>query len=389
MERLRLPMYRLAVIMLLLLCALPAPALPASSLSRLLDAAGAATPPEQPVETRRESTRLPARPAVPPDVPEVNSPVAPSVVSPPASVSAPEPASASNGTAAPPSLGAKTGKNSTAAGNAAVTGPALTERARSDDAAADELEEDAAGRGSARDSGAKGPWSAPPLPAGRELELQQRGIVRAEVRPSRPYLLTLPFSGTVASVEVYDGELVKKDQLLAVLDKAAAERGLEEARKSLQEALEQVQGMRWNTEADREAAQELLARRADALQAAEERLAMTGMKASFDGRVTEIRARAGQHLHRGEVVMELAEEGDLEVVSEVPSAWVSRLREGNVIWVFVEETGKSYEAAFVRFGGKVNAASRSIRAYARFVSTPAELLPGMSGRANFFPPAPR
>jgi multidrug efflux pump subunit AcrA (membrane-fusion protein) len=77
------------------------------------------------------------------------------------------------------------------------------------------------------------------------------------------------------------------------------------------------------------------------------------------------------------------------VISQVPSAWVSRLRPGNIIWVYVEETGKSYEAEFVRFGGRVNPSVRSIRAYSRFVNTPAELLPGMGGRANFFPPQSR
>jgi multidrug efflux pump subunit AcrA (membrane-fusion protein) len=113
---------------------------------------------------------------------------------------------------------------------------------------------------------------------------------------------------------------------------------------------------------------------------------MATMKAPFAGRVTEIRARAGQHLRRGEVVMELAEHGDFEVISQVPSAWMSRLQPGNIIWVFVEEMGRSYEAECTRFGGRVNAATRSIRAYARFVDAPVELLPGMGGRADFFPP---
>lgn len=220
----------------------------------------------------------------------------------------------------------------------------------------------------------------------KELELQQRGIVRVEVRPAKPYLLSLPFPGTLLSLEARDGELVVKDQVLAVLDKQNAERELEEARLAMKSALERVQSLQGRGLGAQEGAREQLARSADKLRDAEERLAMTTLRAPFDGRVAEIKARAGQHLRRGEAVMELTEQGDLEIISQVPSGWVSRLRPGNLIWVYVEETGKSYEAEFVRFGGKVSPSVHSIRAYARFVSTPAELLPGMSGRADFFPP---
>ena len=223
----------------------------------------------------------------------------------------------------------------------------------------------------------------------REQELLRRGIARVEVRPARPYMLSLPFAGMLVSVEVRNGELVEKDQVLAVLDKQAMERELEEARLALAAAVEQVEAVREFAPREQEGARGNLARRADMLREAEERLAMTSLKAPFAGRVTEIRAGAGQHLRRGEVVMELAEHGDLEVISQVPSTWVSRLQPGNIIWVFVEETGKSYEAEFVRFGGRVSTATRSIRAYSRFVNTPAELLPGMGGRADFFPPQPR
>jgi multidrug efflux pump subunit AcrA (membrane-fusion protein) len=219
-----------------------------------------------------------------------------------------------------------------------------------------------------------------------ELELEQRGIVRIEVRPAKPYVLSMPFAGVLASVAVHDGELAEQNQVLAVLETQGLERELEEARRALEVVIERVQTMREYAPKEQEGAREELARSADKLREAEERLGMAGLRAPFAGRVTEIKARAGQHLRRGEAVMELAEQGDLEIIGQVPSVWASRLRPGNIIWVYVEETGKSYEAEFLRFGGRVNAAARSIRAYARFVDTPPELLPGMSGRADFFPP---
>ena len=237
--------------------------------------------------------------------------------------------------------------------------------------------------------GGRQPAPEPAALSAQEQELQRRGIVRVELRPSRPFVLSLPFPGTLLSVEVRDGELVEEGQVLAVLDKQNVERELADARRNLESALERVQTMQEYAAREQEGARENLARNADRLRDAEERLALTDMRAPFAGRVTEIRASAGQHLRRGDAVMELAEQGDMEIISQVPSGWVSRLQPGNIIWVFVEETGKSYEAEFLRFGGRVNASTRTIRAYSRFLDTPLELLPGMSGRADYFPPVAR
>lgn len=219
----------------------------------------------------------------------------------------------------------------------------------------------------------------------RELEMQRRGIVRAEIRPSRPMLLSAPYPGTLVSVNVHDGEEVTTGQVLAVFDSRHAQRELEEARQAMADAVERVQDMREFSVRDQEAARELLARHADKVREAEEHLDMTDLSSPFTGRVMEVRASAGQHLKRGETVVELAEEGDLQIIATVPSTWVSNLSRGHIIWVWVDETAKSYEAEFVRFGGKVNSAAGSIRAYARFATPPPELLPGMSGRADFFP----
>lgn len=256
-------------------------------------------------------------------------------------------------------------------------------------------------------SGTRQPAQPAAPPESRERNLQRRGIVPAELRPGRPLLLSAPFPGVLASVPVRDGEAVSKGATVAVFDMEAAEKGVQEARLALAEAIAAVQEageaskeMKEMSERARERAEESLARRADALRDAEEKLARSTLAAPFDGRVTEVRAHAGQHLKRGDVVAELAETGDLEIVCIVPSQWINRLRPGHVIWVYVEERDKSYEAEFVRFGGKADPATRTIKTYSRFFTLPedmaaedaplgtplpGELLPGMSGRADFFP----
>lgn len=243
------------------------------------------------------------------------------------------------------------------------------------------------------------PVSRGPSSEVREREMRRRGIVRAELRPAKPLLLSAPFPGVLASVTVRDGESVARGDEIAVLDTEPAKKAVEDARLALAEAIAAVQDTGEAPGRERERAEALLAKRADALGEAEDKLAGSRLAAPFDGRVIEVRASAGQHLKRGDVVAELAEAGDLEIVCTVPSQWVNRLKPGHVIWVYVEERGKSYEAEFVRFGGKVDAANGTIRTYSRFLAPrddlppgeappaprPDELLPGMSGRADFFP----
>jgi multidrug efflux pump subunit AcrA (membrane-fusion protein) len=83
--------------------------------------------------------------------------------------------------------------------------------------------------------------------------------------------------------------------------------------------------------------------------------------------------------------MEITEKGSLEIVCAVPSVWVRWLKPGHIVWVYVDETAKSYEAELVRLGGKVDAGSKTLKVYARFAASPTDLLPGMSGSASIRP----
>lgn len=223
--------------------------------------------------------------------------------------------------------------------------------------------------------------------------MQRRGIVRVELKPARPRLLTAPFSGLLSEILVRDGEIVEKDRQVAIFESDDLEKKLQNARDDLNAALQRLQnttaspGRAW--EQDRDRAGQELARRADAVKEAEDRIGGARLKAPVAGRVVEVFVKAGQQVRRGDPIVELAEPGDMEIVCSVPSAWVARLKEGHVIWVYVNETAKSYEAEFKRFAGRVNSADKSIKAYALFKKDAPELLPGMSGRADFFPAAGR
>ncbi|MDL2207254.1 HlyD family efflux transporter periplasmic adaptor subunit [Desulfovibrio sp. OttesenSCG-928-M16] len=231
------------------------------------------------------------------------------------------------------------------------------------------------------------PAAAPHMSEDQWQMLQRRGIVRVELKPARPRLLAAPFSGLLHEVAVSDGDTVTAGQEVARFDAQALEQNLREAKDDMDAALDRVHGAQGASVTVQDYARQELARKADALREAEERLASARLVAPVKGRVIEVLARSGQYVKRGEGIVELAEPGDMEIVCRVPSAWIARLKPGHVIWVFVDETAKSYEAEFKRFAGKVNSADKSIRAYASFKEKLEELLPGMSGRADFFPRA--
>lgn len=224
-----------------------------------------------------------------------------------------------------------------------------------------------------------------PAQTARELEMQRRGIVRVELRPAKPAVLSVDAPAMVASIDVHDGEDVTQGQVVATLDAQKLLKQLAEAKESLARSVDIVQQSQSASAGEQERAQTDLARYADRVRELEEYILGSSLTAPFDGRVTQVNVRAGQHLKRGEIVLELAKSDDMEIIATVPSSWVSRLTSGHLIWVYVEEIGKSYEAEFIRFGGRVSSSTKTIRAYAAFKQNHPELLPGMSGRADFFP----
>lgn len=258
--------------------------------------------------------------------------------------------------------------------------------------AGDEKNGDAVKSGQGAGENTARPAGPPPVPprAVDAERLLRRGIVRVELRSEKQRLVTAPFSGTLAEILVKDGDLVEAGAPLARMDAGREERALADARKTLADALERLQAggaeVGGGVSGRSERPEDRLARLADRVRQAEEQLEKTTLPAPFQARVTELRAVPGQYLKHGEAICELAEPKNLEIAASVPSVWVRNLAPGHIIWVLVDETGKSYEAVITRLGGKVDADTRTIRAYARFTGEVTELLPGMSGSADFWPP---
>ena len=215
--------------------------------------------------------------------------------------------------------------------------------------------------------------------------ISRQNIVRAEILPVNLTVLSAPYDGVIAAILARDGDSVDKDQAVARFDTRAAEQDLVAAEALAAETFDRLGTLPDGPSREREALAAEYVRQSAQVKAQQTRLAQGAITAPFAGTITEVHAKAGEHVKQGEPIVEIAESGSLEIVCAVPSHWVRWLKPGHIVWVYVDETAKSYEAVLVRLGGKVDSASKTIRAYARFSSPQAELLPGMSGSASIRP----
>jgi multidrug resistance efflux pump len=104
--------------------------------------------------------------------------------------------------------------------------------------------------------------------------------------------------------------------------------------------------------------------------------------APFAGRVAEQKAREQQFVQPGQPLLDIIDDGALELEFIVPSKWLTWLRPGHVFQVTIDEVGKTYPARVQRIGARVDPVSQSIKIVAAISGTFPELIAGMSGRVE-------
>jgi biotin carboxyl carrier protein len=213
----------------------------------------------------------------------------------------------------------------------------------------------------------------------------RQNIVPAEIKAVNLMVLSAPRDAVIAEVTVRDGDSVDKGRLLVSFDGREDEESRTVTETLAADALNRLDAQPRGASRERDELAAEYLRLSAQVRVHENRLKQRTVDAPFAGTVTEVRIRAGEHVAKGSPLLEIAESGNLEIVCRVPSAWTRWLKPGHIVWVYVDETARSYEAVLVRLGGKVDASSRTLRAYARFSAPPADLLPGMSGSASIRP----
>ena len=205
-----------------------------------------------------------------------------------------------------------------------------------------------------------------------------------------------PMSGQLIDFPLADGDTFEAGQILAGFNCAAQEANVARARAELDKrsdllaTQQSLKALNAYSKADyRSAVNDVAVSRAE-LRVAQTAVTNCVVRAPFAGRVADIAVHKYQFMQIGAPLMDILDDRDLELELVVPSRWLSWVTAGTRLRARISETQSGYDARITRLSGRVDAASQTIKVYAR-LDGPAgspSLLPGMSGSA-VFPDAPK
>ena len=107
------------------------------------------------------------------------------------------------------------------------------------------------------------------------------------------------------------------------------------------------------------------------------------IKAPFDGAVEEVVVNTFETIQPQVELMKIIQTEVLELEMVVSSEWISWLKIGHPIKVYIDEIQKDFNATISGIGANVDAVSQTIQLKGTITDTSPALLPGMSGRVVF------
>ena len=107
------------------------------------------------------------------------------------------------------------------------------------------------------------------------------------------------------------------------------------------------------------------------------------IKAPFDGAVEEVVVNTFETIQPQVELMKIIKTEVLELEMVVSSEWISWLKIGHPIKVYIDEIQKEFNATISGIGANVDAVSQTIQLKGTITDTSPALLPGMSGRVVF------
>lgn len=225
-------------------------------------------------------------------------------------------------------------------------------------------------------------WAEPPA----------QPLVRALVAAKQHTVLSSQLAGRLARLDAKAGDAMRKGQILAAMDctvqraQAAEHRAELVAAEKAQTINRQLAGLNSGSALDAANAEANQAKARARVEMMDATLAMCEVRAPFDGHVIERRAEPFQNVAAGQAVVEVQDDGQLDVEMIVPSAWVAWLKPGSGFALTVDETGRTYQGRIARLGVRIDAASQSLKVIGELTGATSDLLPGMSGEARFGKP---
>lgn len=218
------------------------------------------------------------------------------------------------------------------------------------------------------------------------------GEVRALLEPGREAVLSSELAVRIDKIPVREGDRFKKGDLLVDFDCALPQAQLAVVRAELNAAKKTLANARQlaklNSIGTLEvelAAAEVTKQKAQ-IAAARIPVSRCLLKAPFSGRVVKIKAHAHEIAQLGQPLMEILDDGQLEIEVIIPSAWLAWLQPEHPFTLRLDETGQTHPAKVTKIGSRIDPVSQSLPVWGRFDKVPEGLIAGMSGTASFQPP---
>jgi membrane fusion protein (multidrug efflux system) len=209
------------------------------------------------------------------------------------------------------------------------------------------------------------------------IEVQARvdGDENVNVSPEMP--------GTVVRVLVNAGDHVSKGTILAELDAAATQKGIEEAQNQLDFAntIFQKQKTLWDQKVGSEVQYLTAKNNFDAatkrVATLREQLDMSKIKSPIDGTVDAVDIKVGQTVTPGMGGIRVVNLNNLTVKAEVAEAYIARVKTGNAVKIFFPDLKKEISTKLTYSGKVIDNLNRTFRVEAALNSRETDLHPNM------------
>lgn len=107
------------------------------------------------------------------------------------------------------------------------------------------------------------------------------------------------------------------------------------------------------------------------------------VRAPFSGKVANVRVNPHQGVAQGEPLVDIISTNGLKAVMNIPASWLNGVKLKDEVKLSINETGQTYAAKLSAINSTVDSVSHTIEVEAEITKAPSNLLPGMSGSAQF------
>lgn len=223
-------------------------------------------------------------------------------------------------------------------------------------------------------------------------ELSSDSRIRTQLAARNTVTISSELAAKISSLPLREGDSFRVGQTLVSFDCTLFQAQLNKAKASAEGARQNLQVNKRLAELNSVGTMEVTQSEAKVKENAAEvayaqaTLSKCGIFAPFSGHIAKRHAAAHQFVSPGTPLLDILDTSQLELQMIVPSKWMIWIKPGVHFSVHVEELAKNYPARVTKLGARIDPVSQTLSIYGVLEGRHPELIPGMSGWANFNAP---